>query len=411
MIKRIPLHRLKPGMFVHDLNCSWVVHPLFLTRFKVKSDQEIEKIAALGVREVYIDTKLGDDLLDALTMDEVKRDIEEELLQLAETMGNMPESRISRDEEIEAAVGVHQRASQVIRNMMSDARLGRQLERGGVEEAIEGIADSVLRNSNALIQLSQIKNKDDYTFLHSVGVCALMTSFCNVLHLGKDVTRQVSIGALLHDIGKMQVPSEILNKPGRLTETEFDEMKRHVDYGHDLVSGVEWVTPISRAVLEQHHERFDGTGYPGGLKGAAISQFGQMAAIVDVYDAITAERVYHQAMTPVEALRKLQEWSKFHFNEELVRHFIRSVGIYPVGTMVKLESGLLGIVVEQNSADLLMPVLRVVYDAGKRWAVTPYDLNLAASAGRADRIVNHESPERWGIDVQAHLNDCTVQVG
>jgi len=200
----------------------------------------------------------------------------------------------------------------------------------------------------------------------------------------------------------MQVSNEILNKPGRLSEAEFDEMKRHVAYGRDLVAGVEWVTPIARAVLEQHHERYDGTGYPGGLKGGAISQFGQMAAIVDVYDAITAERVYHQAMAPVEALRKLQEWSKFHFNEELVRHFIRSVGIYPVGTTVMLESGLLAIVVEQNGADLLWPVLRVVYDTRKRWAVTPYDLDLAVS-GRTDRIVSHELPERWGINVQLHL--------
>lgn len=403
MIKRISLHQLKPGMYVHDLNCSWVVHPLFLTRFKVKSDREIEKIAALGVREVYIDSALGDDLQDALSVDEVKRDIEGELLQLADTAGNMPESRVSRSEEIEAAVGIHQRANLVIRNMMTDVRLGRQLKEGGVGEAVEGIANSVLRNSSALIQLSQIKNKDDYTFLHSVGVCALMTSFCNALHLGKDVTRQVSIGALLHDIGKMQVANEILNKPGRLTEAEFDAMKQHVTFGRDLVAGVEWVTPISRAVLEQHHERYDGTGYPAGLKGEAISQFGQMAAIVDVYDAITAERVYHQAMAPVDALRKLQEWSKFHFNEELVRHFIRSIGIYPVGTLVKLESGLLGIVLEQNGADLLWPVLRVVYDTRKLCTVTPYGLDLAIPSERADRIVSHEQPEHWCIDVQAHL--------
>lgn len=403
MIKRIKLHQLKPGMFIHDLNCGWGVHPLFLTRFKVKSDLEIEKIAAMGVREIYIDSALGDDLPDALSRDEVNREIESELLKMSEVAGNLPESHHSRSEEIEVAVGIHQRASQVIRNLMSDVRLGRQLEGGGVEEAIEGIAESVLRNSNALIQLSQIKNKDDYTFLHSVGVCALMTSFCNVLHLGKDVTRQVSIGALLHDIGKMQVPNEILNKPGRLTEMEFDEMKQHVVYGTDLISKVEWFTPISRAVLELHHERYDGTGYPNGLKGEEISPFGQMAAIVDVYDAITSERIYHQPMAPADALRKLMEWGKFHFNEELVWHFIRSVGIYPVGTLVKLESGLLGIVVEQNNTDLLRPMLRIVYDAGKRWIVSPYDLDLAAAAGRADRILRHEQPERWGIDVLNHL--------
>lgn len=404
MIKRIPLHRLKPGMFIHDLNCSWVIHPLFLTRFKVKSDHEIEKIAALGVRDVYIDSTLGDDLPDALTIDEVKRDIESRLLQLSETAGNTPESRISKGEEIEAAIGVHQRANQAIRDMMSDVRLGRQLEGDNIEMAIEGIADSILRNSNALIQLSQIKNKDDYTFLHSVGVCALMTSFCNVLHLGKNVTRQMSMGALLHDIGKMRVPNEILNKPGRLTEMEFDEMKRHVMYGHDLVAETQWVTPIARTVLNQHHERYDGSGYPDGLKEERISQFGQMAAIVDVYDAITAERVYHRPMAPVDALRKLHEWSQFHFNEELVRHFIRSVGIYPVGTLVKLESGRLGVVVEQNSGNLLRPVLRIVYDTRKHQAVTPYEINLAADVERADRIVSHELPEFWGIDIRQYLN-------
>lgn len=402
MIKKISLAQLKPGMFIHDLNCSWVVHPLFLTRFKVKSDHEIEKIAALGVREVYIDSNLGDDLPDGLSVADVQASIETELLQVAEAAGRRPEPRIPVKEEIEAAVGIHQRANQVIRHMMSDALLGRQLAEGGVDEAIAGITDSVLRNSGALIQLGQIKTKDDYTFLHSVSVCALMTSFCNMLHLGKDITRQISLGALLHDIGKMRVADEILNKPGRLTEGEFDEMKRHVAYGSELVAGLDWVSPIALAVIEQHHERYDGSGYPAGFECDQIHQFGQMAAIVDVYDAITAERVYHKAMKPVEALRKLQEWSKFHFNEELVRHFISSVGIYPVDTLVRLESGLLGIVVEQNGADLLRPRVRVAYDTLKNWELAPYDLDLATSA---DRIMSHEPPERWGIDTRRYLEN------
>lgn len=400
MIKKISLAQLKPGMFIHDLNCSWVVHPLFLTRFKVKSDHEIERIATLGVREVYIDSNLGDDLLDGLSVAEVQAAIETELQQVAEAASRLPQPRIPVREEIEAALGIHQRANLVIQHMMSDALQGRQLAEGKIDEAIIGITDSVLRNSGALIQLSQIKTKDDYTFLHSVSVCALMTSFCNVLHLGKDITRQISLGALLHDIGKMRVANEILNKPGRLTEGEFDEMKRHVAYGSELVAGLGWVSPISRAIIEQHHERYDGSGYPSKLECDQIHQFGQMAAIVDVYDAITAERVYHKAIKPVEALRKLQEWSKFHFNEELVGHFISSVGIYPVDTLVKLESGLLGIVVEQNGADLLRPRVRVAYDTLKNWELTPYDLDLATSA---DRIVSHEPPERWGIETRRYL--------
>lgn len=403
MIKKIPLAQLKPGMFVHDLNCSWGVHPFFPTRFKVKGDDEIVKAAEMGVREVYIDTSLGYDLADAPTAEEERERLEGELVRLAERREPAVADRVGVHEEISAAVEVHQRADQVVRDMMADVRLGKQIEQDNMDEAVREITDSILRNSSALMHLSQIRRKDDYTFQHSVGVCTLITAFCRTMHLGRDITRQVGIGAMLHDIGKMMVPGEILNKPGRLSEDEFSIMRRHVEYGRAVAEKIEWVSPIALSVLAQHHERYDGSGYPARLKGEAISQFGQMAAIVDVYDAITAERVYHQPMPPVEALRKLQEWSKFHFNEELVGHFIRSVGIYPVGTLVLLESGLLGIVIGQNPDDLLRPLTRIVFDAKKRWELSPYELDLTQGNGRADAIVGYETPEKWGIDVQAHV--------
>jgi putative nucleotidyltransferase with HDIG domain len=403
MIKRIPLQDLRPGMHIHDLNCSWVVHPLFLTRFKVKSEEEIEKIVEMGVREVYIDSELGDDWLDGLSLDDVRTDIESEMLRLAEFVDGRTESTLPFDEEIEVAAGLQGRATDVVRKLMSDARMGRQFGVEGVADTVESIAQSVLRNPSALIRLSQIRARDDYTFLHSVGVCTLMTSFCNTLHLNRDISRQISIGAILHDIGKMKVSEAILNKPGRLTDMEFDEMKNHVKYGSELVASLTDLSSISLDVLEQHHERYDGSGYPSGLKADNISPFGQMAAIVDVYDAITSARVYHQPMEAVEALRKIQEWSKYHFNEELAGHFIRSIGIYPVGTLVRLESDRLAVVKEQASGDLLRPVVRIIYDIRKGWDIMPYDLDLAEGAGRADRILNYELPEHWGIDVGRYL--------
>lgn len=403
MIKKIPLAQLKPGMFVHDLNCSWGVHPLFATRFKVRNEREIEKAAEMGIREVYIDITLGHDLADAPTAGEVQAQLESEVVGLAEVRDKPVADRLRLCEEIVSADEIHGRATQVVRGMMSDVRLGRQIEQEHMDEAVQGITESILRNSSALIHLSQIRKKDDYTFLHSVGVCALITAFCRTMQLGKDITRQVGIGAMLHDIGKMKVPGEILNKPGRLTEDEFEIMRRHVEFGREVAERIEWISPISLAVVSQHHERYDGSGYPNRLKEGGISQFGQMAAIVDVYDAITAERVYHKAMAPVEALRKIQEWGKFHFNEELVGHFIRSIGIYPIGTLVMLESEMLGIVVEQNAADLLRPLVRVVYDAARKWEVTPCDLDLSSPGGSADRIVTYEAPEKWGIDIQRYL--------
>lgn len=401
MIKKIPIAELKPGMYVHDANCSWRVEPISVFRFKIADDRQIEHIRELGVREVYIDTTLGDDLQGAPTEEEVRQALEEEMVRLARR-GEIPvHYHLAGRVEMNAALDIHDSASRLIRNMMSDVRLGRQLESGAVTEALQSITSMSLGSFGTLIQLGQLKNKDDYTFQHSVGVCALLTAFCKVLELNRQTTYDVGIGALIHDVGKMRVPAGILNKPDRLTDAEFATIKQHVAHGLDVVAEAPWVSTTARNVLAHHHERFDGTGYPGRLKGTDISYVGQMAAIVDVYDAITAERVYHQPLLPVAALRKLQEWGQFHFNEELVAHFIRSLGIYPVRTVVRLESGQVGIVVDQNPADLVRPILLVVYDTVKRCLLSPYRLDLEKSA--SDRILSYEAPEKYGLDIDRCL--------
>lgn len=404
MIKKIAIRELHPGMYVHDLNCSWVAHPFFPTRFKVKSDQEIEKLIELGISSVYIDSAMGDDAPHAATEDEVLQSVEAALLKVADTKcEDVGSQTISTREELTSAVQIHQEANQTIQGVMSDIRLGKHSEMENIEPAVRGIVDSIFRNSGALIQLGGIRTKDQYTFAHSVNVCALLTAFARTLKLGHDITRQLSIGGMLHDIGKMRVPDAILNKPARLTESEFDEMKQHVQYGEDILSKISWMSPIALQITTQHHERYDGSGYPAGLQGAQISQFGQMAAIADVYDAISSTRVYHEGMEPAMAIRKLQEWSEQHFNAELVGHFIRSVGIYPIGTLVRLESGLLGIVIEHFATNLLRPVVRVVYDVRKRWKVAPHDLDLSRQT--ADRVVAYESPAKWDIAISDFLQN------
>ena len=394
-------------MFIHDLNCSMVIHPLFLNRFKVEMEKDIDKIAELGVRELYIDTLRGGDVPGSPGLEEVQSALEAELLSLAEGRHYEPESNRPSGAEIENALDAFREANGFIQRVMGDVRLGRQRELDSMEEAVGELADSILLHAPTLGQLSRLKFQDDYTFRHSVGVSVQMASFCRFLRLGNELSRQAAIGALLHDVGKMRVPLDVLNKPGRLTEAEFDEMKNHVRYGEELLNDAAWVPSIAKQVLEQHHERYDGSGYPRRLAGEAISPFGQMAAIIDVYDAITSARVYHEPLQPVEAIRKLQEWGKFHFNEELVRHFIRMVGIYPVGTLVRLESGRLGIVVAQNPKNLLMPVVRVVYDSRKGHQLKPYDVNLSLPMGKggADALIGWESPQAWGIDIEQFLDD------
>lgn len=402
-IKKIPAARLEPGMFIHDLNCGWMDHPFLTTRFKLDSERDLKKIREAGIREVYIDTALGRDDDEAPTAIEVEQALDREMQQTAEEATAAP--RATTHEELARARKLHSEANFIMRNIMSDVRLGKQVHVEQIEPMVDKMAGSILRNSGALISLNRIKNKDEYTFQHSVSVATLLMAFCRGLGLDEKTIRQAGIGGMVHDVGKMQTPDNILNKPGKLTDDEFSVMRHHVVASREILE----ITPnISQTALEvaaQHHERFDGSGYPDRLKGDAISPIGQMAAIIDVYDAITSDRVYHKGMAPTEALRKLFEWSKFHFNPELVHAFARVVGIYPVGALVRLESGRLAVVVEHRESNVLQPLLRVMFDARRNYYLKPEDVDLSRpmGAGGADRIVGHESPEKWQIDPMKFL--------
>ncbi|WP_297575543.1 HD-GYP domain-containing protein, partial [uncultured Deefgea sp.] len=238
-----------------------------------------------------------------------------------------------------------------------------------------------------------------------VSVCTLMVTFAQSLGMDRNLIRLAGIGGLLHDTGKMKVPNEILNKPGRLTEAEFDIMRSHPEEGWNILRHIDDMEAIPLEITLHHHERMDGTGYPHKLPGNEISQMAQMAAVVDVYDAITSDRCYHVGMPATEGLRKLWEWSKFHFNPELVQAFMRTVGIYPVGSLVRLESGRLGIVIEQNEGSLLQPKLKVIFTTKSNTYITPIIVDLARPMGKggADKIMGHEDPAKWQINIARFL--------
>lgn len=399
MIKKISIQQLKPGMFIHNINCAWIEHPFLAGTLKVKNDKAVETIIGLGISELYIDTLKGLDVIDAPTETEVNAEIEHKMQEMAEQTKPIITTSTLR-EELKTSKKVYKEANRIISNIMNDARIGRQIEVERIEPVVGQMANSILRNKDALLSLCRIKNKDDYTFLHSVSVGALLISFAHALDFNRTVIKQLGVGGMLHDIGKTKVPNEILNKPGKLTEEEFVIMKSHVVHGCSILRRSPGIAQVSFDVAAQHHERFDGSGYPLGLKNLETSVYGQMAAIVDVYDAITADRCYHKGMTPTVAVRKMFEWSKFHFNPNLLRTFIRTVGIYPVGTLVMLESGKLGVVIEQCETDMTQPLVRTVFDTKKNSFITPSDINLAKPLGQGggDRIVNYESPDKWNID-------------
>lgn len=394
MIKQISAEQLKPGMYIHDLNCGWLDHPFITNAFYVRDPATVDKIVKLGIRELYIDTLKGADVWEGRPQQEVNADLERRLQEIAQ---KPPEKPLVTElkEETARARRLHGEANKIIRQMMDDIRLGQQIQVERVDPLVEGMVDSIFRNQDALLPLARLKRHDDYTFAHSVSVCALLVAFGRGLKLERAVIKELALGGLLHDVGKARIPDQILNKPAKLSDEEFTRMQSHVAQGVVLLKDSPGVSKIALQVVGEHHERFDGTGYPRHLAEQKISLYGQMAAIVDVYDAISSERVYHKGMPPTQALKKLLEWSSHHFDQQLVQSFIRAIGIYPTGTLVQLESKRLGVVTEQNEGNLLEPVVRIFYHAGQQHYIPPEIVDLSKVQ---DRIGSFESYEKWKID-------------
>ena len=388
MIKLIPVARLRPGMYVHDLHCGWLQHDFVRNRFLVAGPEDVARIRALGVPEVSIDTERG---LDPDAAPDAPA-------AAAASHADPPPPAVHTASKVagtqERARTLHREANEIVRNLLADVRLGRQIEIEKVEPLVARIVDSIFTSADALLPLARLKQHDSYTFQHSVSVCALMTAFARTLEVPREKIREIAIGALLHDVGKARVPDEILNKPGKLTDAEFDRMKSHVVQSKIILQATPGISPIALDVAAQHHERFDGSGYPNKLAGQGISLYGRMGAIVDVYDAITSDRVYHKGMAPTEALRKLLDWSANHFEPRLVKAFIRSVGIYPTGALVRLESKRLAVVQAQHADNPMQPTVKVIFHTAGHY-LRPEDVDLRRSQ---DRIVGHEDFAAWNID-------------
>ncbi|QGZ38129.1 HD-GYP domain-containing protein (c-di-GMP phosphodiesterase class II) [Pseudoduganella flava] len=393
-LKKIDSAQLRPGMYVHDLSCDWMTHPFVRNRFVVGAD-EIRKIVDAGIHDVVIDTRRGGDVPQAPGVEQAAAAVETAVQEIAREAP----VRTSYRDEYERAVKIRDQAVNVVRDVMADVRLGKAVAIGQVTPVVQDITESILRNPGALLGLLRIKNKDDYTFLHSVSVCTLLVAFCHHRGMDAETVRQAGIGGLLHDAGKAAIPLEILNKPGKLTDEEFAVIRTHPQVGHDLLKQSGMVGPIPLDIALHHHERCDGTGYPRRLRDEQISDLAQMAAIVDVYDALTSERCYHEAMPAALALRKLYEWSKFHFRPALVQDFMRCIGIYPAGTLVQLASGRLGVVYEPNPGKPLLPKVNVFFNIRTNVYIRPEVVDLALPRfAESERIVSHESPKKWNVE-------------
>ena len=405
MRKKISVLDLRMGMFIEELCGSWMDHPFWKTSFKLEESKDITALQQSAIREVWIDTSKGLDVASAvkeMSTEEVAQQANEVLLQ-AVSPPKKQEERVSLEQELERAKKLQNKAKHAVMSMFEEARMGNALPIGEMSLLVDEINQSVSRNPGALLSLAKLKNKDDYTYLHSVAVCALMIALGKQMDLEGDILKSLGMAGLLHDVGKMAVPDEVLNKPGRLTDQEFDVVKTHSVRGWEILKASYGVDDMALDVCLHHHERVDGTGYPDKLSGEALSLYARMGAVCDVYDAITSNRCYKAGWAPADALRKMAEWQDGHFDAAVFKAFVKTVGIYPVGTLLKLKSGRLAVVTDQSNKSLLTPIVKVFFSSRSN---APIAMEFVDMSRSQDSIESVESADKWKLDVMKLTGVC-----
>jgi putative nucleotidyltransferase with HDIG domain len=401
MIKRISIDKLRPEMYVSDLNCDWIPHHTLQKEGRIPNDATIAQIKRRGIKEVYIDTDRGLDEEEAITQQEVDQQIQAKLNKVSAQ--NMEHAgSVTVEEELFKAKKLQSKAKSIMTGVLNDVKFGKPLETETFDDLADGMIDSVMRNHNALACLGRIRAKDNYLMEHSINLAVLMGIFAKSMKIDRETMHQVMVGALLHDIGKIMVPDSILHKPGKLDDNEFARMKQHVVFSRDLLKKTPGIHPLTVDVAAQHHERIDGSGYPEGLMGCDICREGKMVAITDVYDAITADRCYHKGLAPTVALKKLLEWSGTHLEERLVHTFIRSMGIYPVGSLVMMESGRLAVVIEASEKNQTRPIVKVIYHSRLKQYIPAEIIDLSKPVSQ-DNIKSSVDATKWRIKTSDFL--------
>ena len=402
MLKKIAVSQLRLGMYLHKLEGKWLEHPFWRTTFVLDSVDDLRLLQASTVRECWIDPGLGLDVAapvapDAMPTASASSAASVPVLTAAPAEVAPPAAPRQRQHqtmaaELREASAICGRGRKAVMAMFNEARMGRSIDAEGCRVLVDDITASVERNPGALVSLARLKTRDDYSYMHSVAVCALMVALARQLGLNDQACREAGLAGLMHDIGKALMPLEVLNKPGRLTDAETRVIRSHALRGYELLKDGAGTTPEMLDVVLNHHERVDGTGYPRRLPAERLSTLARMGAICDVYDAITSNRPYKAGWDPAESIARMASW-KGQFDEKIFAAFVQSLGIYPTGSLVALASERLAVVTEQNPGALVKPVVKVFFSLRSQLRCTPVSLDLSR-VGCTDRIVGrHQAAE------------------
>jgi len=366
------VHELQFGMYVAELDRPWTDTPFMFQGFVLATPQQLEGLKKY-CREVWVD-------FERSTLPDPKP------LRLAH-----PE-RSPVEEEIRPARSAYDASRTLMREVLTAVRIGRTLDAERVKSAVSSMTESVLRNPDALLLFSQLRAKGEYTESHALDVSIYMITFGRFLQLEPGQIEFLGYLGLLQDIGKVRLPKELLEKRGRLTIEEFERAKLHVRYSAEILRATPGLPGDLARIASLHHERHDGSGYPRGLRGGEIGMIGSIAAIVDTFDALTVKRPYAEPVSPSAAISMLYKWRGLFFDATLIEQFIQCIGIFPVGSLVQLNSGEVAVVIAQNAARRLLPRVMVIRDAQGNPMHPHKMLDLArapkASAAEPYRILN-----------------------
>ena len=404
MRKKIDTKHLAIGMYVQELDRPWVETPYLFQGFKIKDQDEIDGLQEL-CDFVYIDLELGIDTpIEFSHAIPCNKPTTEQLLRISRSSSgnNVYPDTTTVEKELDTAKRVYHESHQAIGNLFSKIQAGDRISAPEIEAATNNVVDSVLRNPDAFMLLRKLKAKDEHRFSRAIDTCALAASFCRHLGFPEHELRAMAMGALMLDIGTIRLPSTLLDKPGPLTPASFKLVRHHVEFGLDILNNSEGLPKVCTEMLATHHERFNGRGYPKGLKETQIPVSGRLAAIIDCYDAMTSDRPYKKSLSPHEAVCELYKWRDIDFPGELIEQFIQCLGIYPTGTLVELSSGQVGIILSQNRVRRLYPKLLVILNADKEHYEKPHILDLWEHAqkykGKVLEIRKALDPKEVGID-------------
>ncbi|MEW6542389.1 MAG: HD-GYP domain-containing protein [Nitrospirota bacterium] len=407
MKKRIPVSRLSVGMYMVGVDKSWLETPFLRHKMPITKADQIDALKSCGVHYVEIDTERGVDVdkFAHVGLESIVEAAPDDPVLPAVPVD--PTAPTSFDDELQVARKTYQDAKNIVQRAMYDIRMGRDINTDAVGRVVDALADSVLRNSDALISLSRLKSFDEYTFFHSVNTAVLALGLGRSLDMDRQTLHLLGMGTLLHDVGKMKIPLNILNKPDRLRSFEYEIIKQHALRGAEILSKTTGLREEAIKPALEHHERVDGTGYPYQRKRDELSLFGLISSVVDIYDAITSDRVYHKAMPPSQALQFLyQLGQQGHLDPPLVERFIKCVGVYPVGSCVLLNTGEVGIVTQIYQDQPLTPKLLLIRDGNARRVMTPTVLDLLTQGQDSPRtIVKALDPHEFGIKVADYMGD------